>query len=66
MKVEHNKTLWWAVGYKSKQSFILSAGINISRKITLGYAFNDYLTPVSTFDAGSYGHEFMLRYNFIK
>ncbi|MFT3910762.1 MAG: PorP/SprF family type IX secretion system membrane protein [Ferruginibacter sp.] len=66
VKVEHNKTLWWAVGYKSKQSFILSAGINISKKITLGYAFNDYLTPVSTFDAGSYGHEFMLRYNFIK
>ncbi|MEO8770867.1 MAG: PorP/SprF family type IX secretion system membrane protein [Ferruginibacter sp.] len=66
VKVEHNKILWWGVGYKSRQSYILSAGVNISKKITLGYAFNDYITPISTFDGGSYGHEFILRYNFIK
>ncbi|MEO6667856.1 MAG: PorP/SprF family type IX secretion system membrane protein [Ferruginibacter sp.] len=65
-KVEHNKLLWWGVGYQSRQSYILSAGVNISKKITLGYAFNDYITPISTFDGGSYGHEFILRYNFIK
>ncbi|MEO7524071.1 MAG: PorP/SprF family type IX secretion system membrane protein [Ferruginibacter sp.] len=66
VKVEHNKVFWWGLGYQSKQSFILSAGININKKITLGYAFNDYIAPVSTFDNGSYGHEFILRYNFIK
>ena len=65
-KVEHKKILWWGVGYKSRQSYILSAGVNISKKISIGYAFNDYITPISTFDGGSYGHEFILRYNFIK
>jgi type IX secretion system PorP/SprF family membrane protein len=65
-RVEHNKILWWGIGYKSRQSYILSAGVNLSKKITVGYAFNDYLTPISSFDAGSYGHEFILRYNFIK
>ncbi len=65
-RVEHNKLFWWGVGYKSKQSYILSAGLNIHKKITIGYAFNDYITPVSTFDGGAYGHEFILRYNFIK
>ncbi len=64
-KVEHNKTLWWGIGYRSKQSYVLSAGVNIRKKITVGYAFSDYVKPVSTFDGGSYGHEFILRYNFI-
>jgi type IX secretion system PorP/SprF family membrane protein len=65
-RVEHNKTFWWGVGYRSGQSFMVSAGLNINKKLTLGYAYDDYLTPISTFDGGSGGHEFILRYTLAK
>lgn len=62
-KVEHKETFWWGLGYRAKQSFILSAGINISKKFTVGYAFDIYQTPLSVFDGGSNAHEMLLRFN---
>lgn len=65
-KVEHNKTFWWGLGYRSKQSFMVTAGINVKQKLTIGYAYDDYITPISTFSNGSNGHEVLVRYNFVK
>jgi type IX secretion system PorP/SprF family membrane protein len=65
-RVEHEKLFWWGVGYRVKQSFMLSAGIHIKKQFTVGYAFDMYKTPLSTFDGGASAHEFLLRYNFIK
>jgi type IX secretion system PorP/SprF family membrane protein len=65
-RVEHNKTLWWGLGYRTKQSFMASAGVNINKNISIGYCYDDYLTPLSGFDGGSNGHEFILKYNFTK
>lgn len=66
IKVEHNKLLWWGLGYRSTQSWLLSAGIHIKEKITLGYSFDIYRNPVGYFNNGANAHEFMLRYNFMK
>lgn len=65
-RVEHNEKFWWGVGYRVKQSFLLSAGLNVNKKFTIGYAFDIYNTPVSVFDAGANAHEMLLRYNISK
>lgn len=65
-RVEHNKLLWWGLGYRSTQSWLLSAGLHIKEKFTLGYSYDIYRTPVGLFNGGNSAHEFLLRYNFIK
>jgi type IX secretion system PorP/SprF family membrane protein len=62
-RVEHNSAFWWGLGYRARQSYMLSAGVHISKKITLGYSFEDYISPISTFDGNANGHELLLRYN---
>jgi type IX secretion system PorP/SprF family membrane protein len=65
-RVEHSELFWWGVGYRVKQSFILSAGVHINKAFTIGYSFDLFNTPLSTFDAGSNAHEVLLRYNIFK
>ena len=65
-RFEHNKIFWLGVGYRLHQSYMVSAGVNVNKKITIGYAYDDYITPVSNFDKGSSAHEILIRYNFIK
>ena len=62
-RVEHMEKFWWGVGYRVNQSFMLSAGVHVNRKFTLGYSFDIYNTPLSVFDAGANAHELILRYN---
>ena len=66
VRVEHNQLFWWGVGYRAQQSFMLSAGLNVNKKYTIGYSFDIYKDPVSTFDAGGNAHEILLKYNFSK
>ena len=65
-RVEHNKLLWWGLGYRSSQSWMLSAGLHINKKLTLGYSYDIYNAPVSSFDGGHSAHEFLLRFSFVK
>ena len=65
-RVEHNELFWWGLALRAKQSFILSAGVNLNKKFTIGYAYDIYKTPVSVFDNGSNSHEVLLRYNMFK
>ncbi len=62
-RVEHMEKFWWGVGYRVKQSFMLSAGLHVNKKFTLGYCFDIYNTPLSVYDAGANAHELLLRYN---
>lgn len=66
VRVEHQELFWWGVGYRAKQSFMLSAGVHINKKFTIGYSFDIYQTPLSVYDAGANAHEMLLRYNFKK
>ncbi len=65
-RVEHNKTFWWGLGYRANQSFMISAGVNINKKLTLGYAYDDYLNPVGKFNNGGGSHEVIVRFNMQK
>jgi type IX secretion system PorP/SprF family membrane protein len=65
-RVEHNEVFWWGLSHRVNQSFILSAGVNINKKFTVGYAFDIYNTPFSIFEKGSNSHEVLLRYNIWK
>lgn len=66
IRVEHNEVFWWGLSMRAKQSFMISAGVNVNKKFTIGYSFDIYKTPISVFDAGSNAHEILLRYNIIK
>jgi type IX secretion system PorP/SprF family membrane protein len=61
--VEHMEKFWWGVGHRVKQSFMLSAGLHVSKKFTIGYCFDIYSTPLSVFDEGANAHELMIRFN---
>ena len=65
-RVEHNEVFWWGLGYRINQSFLLSAGVHINKKFTIGYAFDIYNTPYSIYEKGSNSHEILLRYNMWK
>ncbi len=66
VRVEFNKLFWFGGGYRINQSYMLSAGINFGKKLTLGYAYDDYVNPISNFDNGASAHEVLLRFNFAK
>ena len=65
-RVEHNELFWWGVGLRANQSWMLSAGLHIKKKFTIGYSFDIYTTPLSLYDRGSSAHEIGLRYDFLK
>ena len=65
-RVEHNEIFWWGAGYRVKQSWMLSAGINVNKKFSIGYSFDIYSSPVSVFDAGANAHELVIRFNATK
>ncbi len=65
-RVEYKKLLWWGVGYRLNQNFMLSAGVSINNKLMLGYSYDIYRTPISNFDGGNGAHELMLKFNIQK
>ena len=66
VRVEHKEVFWWGVALRARQSWMLSAGVKIQKKFTIGYCFDIFQTPLSVYDQGSNGHEIILRYDFIK
>jgi type IX secretion system PorP/SprF family membrane protein len=60
--LEHKKLLWVGLGYHYKQSYTAMAGVNIKKQLSLGYAYQQYRTPLSVFADGSNAHEVSLRY----
>ena len=65
-RVEHNKLFWWGLAMRARQSWMISAGVHIKEKFTVGYSFDIYNTPLSVYDKGSNAHEILLRYRFLK
>lgn len=66
VRVEHNELFWWGVAFTANKTFNLSAGVDIKKKFTIGYAFDIYNTPLSIFEGASNAHEILLRYNISK
>lgn len=66
VKVAHHDLFWYGVALRARQSWMVSAGLKVQKKLTIGYSFDIYTTPLSVFDKGSNAHELMLRYDFLK
>jgi type IX secretion system PorP/SprF family membrane protein len=66
VRVEHKEQLFWGVALRAHQSWMLSAGVHIKKKFTIGYSFDIFTTPLSVYDKGGNAHEVMLRYDFLK
>lgn len=66
VRVEHRDIFWWGLALRARQSWMLSAGVKVHKKLNIGYSFDIFNTPLSVFDRGSNGHEIMLRYDFLK
>ena len=66
IRLEHKDLLWVGFSYHHNQSYSAFAGVKIDHKFSIGYAFDQYTTPLSYFDDGSSAHEISLRYYFGK
>jgi type IX secretion system PorP/SprF family membrane protein len=66
IRLEHKDLLWIGFNYHHKQSYSAFAGVKINHQFAIGYAFDQYSTPLSYFDDGSSAHEIFLRYFFRK
>jgi type IX secretion system PorP/SprF family membrane protein len=66
LRLEHMDMLWVGAAYHVKQSYSLFAGVKLDHKLSIGYAYDQYNTPLSVFDGGGDAHEIMLRYFFAK
>jgi len=65
-RVEHREVFWWGLSLRARQSWMLSAGVKVQKKLMLGYSFDIYSSPLSVFDKGPNAHEVVLRYQFLK
>ena len=66
VKLMHADYLWVGFNYHYKQSYSVYAGVKIAHQLEVGYAYDQYQTPLSVFDNGGAGNELSLRYYFIK
>ena len=66
VRVEHSQLFWWGLSLRAEQSWMLSAGVRVNKKMNIGYSFDIYRTPMSVYGSGSSAHEVLLRYDFIK
>ena len=65
-KIENRDFISCGLSIHYKQDFIAYVGLKIKHKFSIGYAFEQYKTPLSTFDGGSGSNEIMLKYAFTK
>lgn len=65
-RVEHKDLFWWGLALRARQSWMISAGVHIQKKLSIGYSFDIYSTPLSVYDKGANAHEILLRYDFLK
>lgn len=66
VRLEHKDMLWLGLSYHHNQSYNAFAGVKINKRFAIGYAYEQYTTPLSLFDDGGGANEIMLRYFFVK
>ena len=65
-RIEHKKLIWAGFNFHYNQDFSAFAGFCVDKKLSIGYAYDQYKTPLSIFDAGGGSHEVSLMYTFKK
>lgn len=62
VRVVHNDLLWYGLSWRAKQGWMISAGMKLKQKFTIGYSFDIYNSPLNIYQRGSTGHELLLHY----
>lgn len=62
VRVAHNDLLWYGLSWRARQGWMISAGMKLKKKFSLGYSFDIYQSPLSIYEGGSAGHELLLHY----
>lgn len=65
-RVEHNNLFWYGLTWRKEQAWLISAGLRIKQRFNIGYSFDIYNSSLSLYEKGTSGHEFLLRYDFLK
>ncbi|UAY51210.1 PorP/SprF family type IX secretion system membrane protein [Ferruginibacter albus] len=66
VKLLHKDFLWLGINYHYQQSYSIYAGVKIAKKLEIGYAYDQFSTPLSVFSDGGDANEISLRYYFKK
>lgn len=61
-RVTHNNLFWYGLSWRRQQGWLLSAGVKLKEKLSVGYSFDMYNSPLSVYEKGAAGHELMLHY----
>ncbi len=64
--LDHKDLLRFGFSMHYKQEYTAFAGIKIDHRFSIGYAYDVYSSPLTSFDGGNAAHEFVLRYFFTK
>jgi hypothetical protein len=62
VQVTHDELLWYGLSWRLRQGWMLSAGVKVKHKFSIGYSFDFYKSPSSIYEKGSSGHELLLYY----
>jgi type IX secretion system PorP/SprF family membrane protein len=65
-RLEFNDLLLTGLAFRANQGWLVSAGVKLDKKATIGYSFEIYRSPLSIFDGGSNAHELLIKYDFLK
>ncbi|MFT6981367.1 MAG: type IX secretion system PorP/SprF family membrane protein [Crocinitomicaceae bacterium] len=58
LQIEYKEWLWFGLSYRSSNTAVAMAGLNISEKFKFGYSFDFSLNPIRNYSVG--GHEIVL------
>jgi len=64
-RLEHSNLLWYGLGWRARQGWMISAGLKLKKKFSIGYSFDIYSSPLNIYEKGSAGHELLLHYEFL-
>ena len=65
-KIEHRDFISCGFSYHYNQDYTAFVGLKINHVFSIGYVYEQYKTPLSTFDGGGGSNELMLKYTFNK
>ena len=66
VKLEHQKLIWVGLSYHYKQDVSGYIGLNVTKNLSIGYAFDRYNQPLDVFAGGNNASELFMKYYFGK
>lgn len=64
--LNYKEKVWWGLGHRFDQSWILQAGFRLFNHISFNYSYDYFRSPIDVFTKGSGAHEVGLRFEFNK